>query len=166
SSTRGSATREGALMALSTQTSLPETSPRRPPSRLMKLAKHRNLVAGVGIMVFFVLITIFGPFLTPYEPNAIAPGDRLQPPGAEHIMGTDHLGRDIFTRALYGARYSIAIAVAAILVGGIVGWLAGVVAGYFGGRADRVVVFLVDTFLAFPMELFALVMIATLGAGL
>ena len=137
-----------------------------PPSRLRRLAKHGNLVAGVVIMLLFVLVTAFGPLITPYKPNAIAPSDRLQPPSAEHLLGTDHLGRDIFTRILYGARYSIAIAVGAILVGGTIGWLAGVSAGYFGGRVDRAVVFLVDTFLAFPMELFALVMIATLGAGL
>jgi len=124
------------------------------------------LVAGVAILLFFVIITTIGPMLTPYKPNQIAPAARLQPPGAEHFLGTDHLGRDIFTRILYGARYSIAIAVGAIFVGGVVGYLAGVFAGYLRGRTDRAVVFAIDTFLAFPMELFALVMIATLGPGL
>lgn len=163
-STRESATREPVPLGSRQALAQPVTS--RAPSRLRRLSKYRNLVAGAAIMVLFVLISIFGPLVTPYGPNAISPLDRLQPPSAEHLMGTDHLGRDIFTRAIYGARYSIAIAVGAILVGGTIGWLAGVVAGYFGGKADRVVVFLVDTFLAFPMELFALVMIATLGQGL
>lgn len=135
-------------------------------TRLGKLLKYRNLTLGTAIITMFVVITIIGPVITPYEPNAISPIDRLTPPSPEHLMGTDHLGRDIFTRVLYGARYSLAIALSAILVGGTVGWIAGVLAGYFGGKADRVVVFLVDTFLAFPMELFALVMIATLGSGL
>lgn len=135
-------------------------------TRLLRAARHRNLVAGVVILTFFVVITTIGPLLTPYEPNQIAPAARLRPPSAEHYLGTDHLGRDIFTRLLYGARYSIAIAVGAIVVGGVVGYLAGVLAGYLQGRVDRAVVFTIDTFLAFPMELFALVMIATLGPGL
>lgn len=121
---------------------------------------------GALIILFVGFLATFGPLLTPYKPDAIAPIARLKPPSLEHILGTDHLGRDVFTRIVYGARYSIAIAVGSIFIGGVIGWIVGAAAGFFGRFTDRATVFIVDTFLAFPMELFALVMIATFGTGL
>src|SRR5438094_288247 len=108
---------------------------------------------------------MFAPFIAPYDP--IDPsGSSRQSPDAEHIMGTDLLGRDIFSRILYGTRISLTIGLISVAIGLSVGVLLGLPAGYYGGWVDSVIMRLVDTMLALPGLLLALVVIISLGTGL
>jgi peptide/nickel transport system permease protein len=130
---------------------------------------RRNPLALVGtvLIVLLAFAAAFGPLIAPRDPAYIELAARLQPPSAHHLLGTDELGRDIFSRILYGARY--AMLVGSSVVGGslLLGTIAGSLAGYYGGRADRflnIVVF--NAFLSFPGILLAIAFVAFLGPGL
>jgi ABC-type dipeptide/oligopeptide/nickel transport system permease subunit len=142
----------------------------RPPRKGRSLATRlwRNPLARIGILIstVVVLAAIFGPTLAPYDPVAINLGDRFQPPSREHLMGADHLGRDIFTRVLYGARISLQVGVVSVALGTAVGLILGAAAGYQGGRLDTVVMALMDSIYAFPAILLALVLVAAFEPGL
>ena len=128
----------------------------------------RNPLARVGMVIsaVVVLAAIFGPALAPYDPVAINLGDRFQPPSREHLMGADHLGRDIFTRVLYGARISIQVGIVSVALGTLVGLILGALAGYVGGRFDTMTMALMDAIYAFPAILLALVLVAVFKPGL
>ena len=128
----------------------------------------RNTLARIGIVIsaLVVLAAIFGPTLAPYDPVALNLADRLQPPSAEHLMGADHLGRDIFTRVLYGARISLQVGVVSVALGTLVGLILGAVAGYVGGRTDTIIMAVMDAIYAFPAILLALVLVAVFKPGL
>lgn len=113
-----------------------------------------------------VALAIFGPMLSPYAPDAINLQLRLQPPGFEHLLGTDHLGRDILSRLMAGARISlgsVAIALSLIVLLGVV---IGGASGFIGGRTDQIIMRITDVFLTFPTLVLALFMIGVLGTGL
>lgn len=118
-----------------------------------------------------VIAAIFGTWLAPYPKDAVSLGASLLPPAwqsggmAQHLLGTDQLGRDILSRLIAGARISLATAAAATLVGGAFGVLVGLVAGYVGGILESVAMRVVDAFLALPFILLALALVATLGTG-
>jgi len=112
------------------------------------------------LMALIVALVVFAPWVTSFDPNEIDLKFRLQPPGSANIMGTDELGRDVFTRILYGGRISLLIGISAMAVSVIVGILVGAVAGYFGGRIDSILMRLVDVFISFP-GLFLLIMLAS-----
>jgi peptide/nickel transport system permease protein len=112
-----------------------------------------------------VLCAIFAPLIEPYQPDAIALGATLHAPSAAHWFGTDQLGRDLFSRALFGARISLTIAAAAVLVAGLGGSLLGITAGYLGGAVDAVVMRLADIQLALPALILALVLVGAIGFG-
>jgi peptide/nickel transport system permease protein len=126
-------------------------------------------VIGGAIIVFVVLAAIFGPTMSPFDPLKQDLLGRLQPPGAvntdglRHIMGSDALGRDVFTRVLVGARYSLVISVLSVVGAMLIGTMAGLVAGFRGGRIDDIVMRLVDVQLSFPIVLLALTLVAILG---
>ncbi|HET7342828.1 MAG TPA: ABC transporter permease [Methylomirabilota bacterium] len=115
---------------------------------------------------------VFAPQLAPYDPTTGDLAARLRPPtwmaagGAAHPLGTDQLGRDILSRVIYGARVSLLVGLVSSLIGGSVGLVLGVVGGYFRGRADAVIAKAIDVQLAFPFILFAITIIAVLGASL
>ncbi|MBI4279392.1 MAG: ABC transporter permease [Armatimonadetes bacterium] len=132
----------------------------------LRLLGHRSFLAGIIVLALLAVIVVAGPSLAPADPLAINPINRLAPPGREYLMGTDHLGRDLLSRLLYGARYSVAVGLSAIAGGALIGWLVGAFSGYATGRAGIVLAGLIDTFLAFPMELIALAMVSIVGAGL
>ena len=122
------------------------------------------------IIVFLLILpAIFAPWLTSHDPLRGALGDRLLPPvwmdggSSEYLLGTDKQGRDVLTRILFGARISLIVSTAAIVIGTVVGSTLGLLAGYFGGFLDRVVSWLVDTFLSLPVVLLALVIVAAIG---
>lgn len=104
--------------------------------------------------------------LTPYDPNEQNIQNRLQSPSGEHLMGTDRLGRDMFSRVLYGARISLQVSATVVAITLVIGVVIGVVAGYTGGWVDEVLMRLVDLLFAFPGLLFALVVAAVLGPSL
>ncbi|MDR7427630.1 MAG: ABC transporter permease [Armatimonadota bacterium] len=144
----------------------PAWMPLRRRSAIFRLLHHRSFLFGVVILTWLAAVLVLGPAMAPVNPLAIDPINRLQPPSRAHWFGTDHLGRDIFSRVLYGARYSMAVAVGAILAGGFIGWFVGSFGGYATGRPAIVLGGLIDIFLAFPMELIALAMVSITGAGL
>ena len=133
------------------------------------LTFRSNPLAMLGLIVLLVLIlaAIFAPLLATDDPFAQDLGSRLLPPGAEgHIFGTDSLGRDIYSRLLYGARISIYIVLLVAMVAPLVGLIMGTVSGYAGGWVDVVLMRITDIFLAFPRLVLALAFVAALGAGI
>ena len=138
--------------------------------RSMVAAKWPLLALTILLVVLFV--AIFGPTISPLDPNRQNIMLRLAAPmadgakGATFVMGSDALGRDVFSRLLYGARVSLLVGVAAIAVGGTLGVTAGLVSGYFGGWVDDVLMRLGDIQLAFPFILLAIMFLVVLGPGL
>ena len=118
---------------------------------------------GLGIFLFVVLVAIFAPLLTPHDPIEQNILNRLKPPSAEHLMGTDYYGRDILSRLIYGAQISLVIGLAAIGSAMVIGSLIGLTAGYYGGRFDIIVMQVMDILLAFPALILGLIIVAMLG---
>ena len=127
-----------------------------------------NLLFVLGIILFslIVVLAIAAPLLAPYDPAKIDFGDKLVSPGLAHLMGTDELGRDIFSRVIYGARTSLVIGATVLLFSMLIGVPIGLVSGYFGGRIDTILMRISDVFLAFPPLLLPIAITAALGAGL
>lgn len=121
-----------------------------------------------ALVIFLVLaVALLAPIFVPEQAaTQMNMRARLLPPSADFLLGTDHLGRDLFYRVILGARISIMIAVTAVLMSIIIGLPIGVISGYFGGRTDNVLMRLVDTFLSFPVLLLALTISAVLGPSL
>lgn len=134
--------------------------------RLRALRRNRIAMVGLGIIVFWALVALFAPLIAPYGPVAQEISNRLKPPSAQHWFGTDELGRDVFSRVVYGARISLPIGFIVILFAMIVGSLIGASAGYIGGIYDLLVMRLADITLAFPSIVLALAIAAVLGPGL
>jgi peptide/nickel transport system permease protein len=122
---------------------------------------------GLAVAVVLVLAALFAPWLAPQPPSAQSLEQRLLPPAAHHLFGTDELGRDIFSRTLYGARVSLLVGFSVVTGAGLAGLFVGGVAGYFGGWFDRIVnVLFINAFLSFPGILLAIAFAAFLGPGL
>lgn len=122
-------------------------------------------LAGLVIMAVWVLIALTLPLWTPFDPLAPV-GDRLQSPNANHWMGTDALGRDVFTRALWGVRVSLPVAAVVIVCAVLLGTIVGAVAGFFGGWLDAFLMRIVDITMAFPPILLAMAITASLGPSI
>src|SRR5262249_32287226 len=121
-----------------------------------------------GVMVIAVLLLVaFGPLLSPYDAVAMAPTQRLLPPGAPgHVFGTDQVGRDLFTRLLDGGRRTLLLGAAPVLLSLLVGSVLGLLAAFYGGWPDQVIMRVVDVVFAFPAILLAIAIVAALGPGL
>ena len=131
-----------------------------------RLRKNRAAVVGAGIVGVFIALAVLAPVLVPYSPIQGALQDRLLPPSTTHWFGTDELGRDLFSRILFGARISLQIQIVAVVLALFVGVVLGSVGGYLGGRADDIIMRCMDVLLAFPSIFLALAIIAALGPGL
>ncbi|MBB1491592.1 MULTISPECIES: nickel transporter permease [unclassified Paracoccus (in: a-proteobacteria)] len=127
---------------------------------------NRLAMLGLVILIALVLMAIFAPWLSPYDPVAQNLGDRLQPPSAAHWLGTDALGRDILSRIIWGSRVTLFIVGTVALISPILGLLIGTVAGFAGGWVDQVLMRITDIFLAFPKLILALALVAALGPGI
>ncbi len=127
---------------------------------------HKAAMAGLAILVAFVLLAVFAPFITPHDPIQQELSRALQTPSAEHWLGTDHLGRDMFTRLAYGARITMFIGIAAVGFGLLIGVPLGVVSGYYRRWVDMVIQRVADIMFSFPSILLALALVAVLGVGL
>lgn len=135
--------------------------------KLLRLAKSNKLaVVSAVIIVLFLLAALLAPVLTPYAFDEQDLLSRLAAPSAEHLLGTDELGRDVLTRMLYGARVSLAVGIIPTVISMLVGAVLGMVSGYFGGIADSVIMRLADIMLAFPSLLLAMVIMYTMGDGI
>jgi peptide/nickel transport system permease protein len=132
---------------------------------IKKVLKNKQLVIGGTIFLFFILIAIFAPFIAPHDPLEQVIPRRLQAPSAEHLMGTDNLGRDVFSRIIFGTRVSLIVGVSSTFMGAVVGVFFGIIAGYYGKVADSIIMRVVDVLLAFPGILLALAIVAVLGSG-
>jgi peptide/nickel transport system permease protein len=130
------------------------------------LLRSRTAAFGMVLIALVVLVAIVGPTLAPHDPLKPVPLDRLQPPSGSHPFGTDSLGRDILSRVIYGARISLAIGLISVAISLVPGTLLGLAAGYFGGRADSLIMRLMDMLLAFPAILLAIFITAILGPSL
>jgi len=129
---------------------------------------RRNKLAMAGLITTIVLIvaSLAAPLITPYNPSAQDLANRLGPPTAAHWFGTDELGRDLYTRIIYGGRITLGMVVAVVALVAPVGLLVGSVAGYLGGIVDRAMMRVTDVFLAFPRLILALAFVAALKPGI
>lgn len=135
---------------------------------LRRLVKEKKLATlSAAVILVMILMALLAPVLTPYSyEQIIDPLNRLAPPSAQHLLGTDELGRDVFTRLLYGARVSLLVGIVPTLISMAAGALLGILAGYLGGWVDTVIMRLADIMLAFPSMLLAMVIMYTLGDGI
>jgi len=151
-----------------------ETGERRQDLRriLRELVRNKAALLGLAILVLIAAAAVAAPLLAPFDPTLQAVEDRLKPPGwmdpegRIHPLGTDHLGRDILSRLIFGARISLIIGLSAVTLAGTLGTLIGLAAGYRGGRTDDFLMRVTDTMLAMPFILLALAVIAVLGPSL
>ncbi len=132
--------------------------------------KSKLAVAAFFIALILMVLAFTGPYIAPYDPVEINLSQRFEPGfwegNTEHILGTDNLGRDMFSRIIAGARISLSVGYAVIAITAVAGMFIGLVSGYFGGVVDIVIMRFIDILLAFPPLLLALVIAATLGTGL
>jgi len=132
----------------------------------VRFAQNPLAMVGFSILLGLVLIAIFAPWIAPYGINEQDLGRRLLHPSAQHLFGTDELGRDIFSRVVFGARITLYIVTLVALIAGPVGLAIGAASGYFGGWTDTVLMRITDVFLSFPPLILALAFAAALGPGI
>jgi peptide/nickel transport system permease protein len=139
---------------------------------LRRLARRRTSLFGLVVVAVVVLTALAAAVVTPFDPIEQDIGERLKAPltrdgaGRVHPLGTDHLGRDILARIVFGARPALLVGFAAVAISGVLGMVTGLVAGYFGGRIDDLLMRLADIQLAFPFILLAIAVIGVLGPSL
>ncbi|MCZ6506796.1 MAG: ABC transporter permease, partial [Acidobacteria bacterium] len=121
---------------------------------------------GAGLAATVLVVALLAPWLAPQDPNHQALENRLESPSGAHWLGLDELGRDILSRLIMGARVSVGVGVAVVVLAGALGTLIGAVAGYAGGRIDALLMRLTDVFMAFPGILLAIALVAVLGPDL
>ena len=138
------------------------------PNTLMarRFTKEKTAVFGLLVILLFALLAVFAPALAPFDPLAQDIPNGLAPPSPDHWMGTDKLGRDIFSRMLYGARISLGAGVGVVIMAGLVGISVGIIAGYRGGWPDEALMRVTDIFFAFPSLILAMAIAGALGPSL
>ena len=153
-----------------------ETKASAPPSGLSEFwfyfSRNKGAVIGLAVFIVILLVAVFASFVAPHSPSIQNRELLLLPPAWQqggmwgHVLGTDAVGRDILSRLIYGARFSLFIGLVVVTLSVISGVLIGLVAGYFRGRVDTFIMRIMDIILAFPSLLLALVLVAVLGPGL
>lgn len=131
-----------------------------------RLSKNKAALIGGYLILILILVALIGPLLTPYEPSKIDYSIKLLKPSAEHWFGTDHNGRDIFTRIIHGMSISLYIGFVSVALGAFIGVPLGIISGYFGGKIDSFIMRIMDILLAFPGILLALALVSALGGSL
>ncbi len=132
------------------------------PNFRQRLLHNRLAAAGLVVVALLFLVSFLAPLLAPYDPNAIDLKHILMPPGGDHLLGTDQLGRDILSRMIWGARISLKVGFVAVGIATLIGTFLGTVAGYYGGLADTIIMRAVDLMLCFPSFFLILTVIAML----
>ena len=136
------------------------------PSFWTRLLRNRSGAIGLLLVFTFVVIAIMGALgITPYPPLEQHVRDRLKPPSAQYIMGTDLFGRDVASRLMAGATNSLRVAVLSVTIATVIGTLLGTASGYLGGHVDNIIMRIMDVFFALPALLMALVIVSGLGPG-
>ena len=137
-----------------------------------RLARLRWGVGAAGVLLLIIATAVFAPLIAPHDPLAVDIRHRLSPPAwmehgtAEHLLGTDQVGRDLLARMIYGGRVSLAVGVISVIISATIGVLLGLGAGYFGGNTDWTIMTVINVMLTFPFVLLALAVIAVLGPSL
>lgn len=135
-------------------------------SLLVRFARQNRAGFVAGLVLLAIgLAALAAPLIAPADPIAMAPLDRLLPPGAGHLLGTDVFGRDVLSRILYGARISLLVGVASVLASTVLGTLLGLIAGYVGRWPEYLVMRVMDVVFAFPAVLLAILVVSVVGAG-
>ncbi len=132
---------------------------------MIHLRRNRGAMVGLIVLAVFLFCAIFAPLLAPYDPTVPDFGRPLEKPSQDHILGTDELGRDLFSRILYGSRISLAIGLISVSIGLVVGIPLGALSGFYGGKFDLIVQRFIDILIAFPGILLAIVVVTILGVG-
>ena len=155
-------------VAIAAQTLAPSETKRasRLRSGLKLLRRSNAAMIGLAIILFWLFIAAFAPKIAPYDPLEQDLMHRLEPPNAVHWFGSDELGRDIFSRVLYGARISMPLGIVVVFLSGLIGVVVGGISGYVGGTFDEILMRIADVFLAFPSLVLAMAITAALGPGL
>ena len=130
-----------------------------------RMRRSPSAIVGAFIIIFFVLVAIFAPFIAPYDPTRGDLGSSYLPPGPEHWFGTNIQGQDVFSRIVFGSRLTLGIAVLSVTIGVTIGALMGAVAGFFRGWIDATIMRFVDIMLSIPGLLFAIAIVSWLGRG-
>ena len=164
------------MTAVSSETPLSTTASGTPPpqrtlaqevrTRSVQRWKQRNLILGGSLILLLVLIALFAQFIAPYGPQDTDYTARLAPPGAGHLFGTDNLGRDIFSRVIWGAQIDLQVGIISVIPPFIIGVFLGCLTGYYGGRLDTIVMRITDVIQAFPFLILIIAIVAVLGTGL
>ena len=131
-----------------------------------KLLRHRSATIGASIILFFIIVAVFAPLIATHDPRQANIVERLKGRSAEHYLGTDGVGRDIFSRIVYGTRISLKVGLIAMTFSIGFGTLFGAIAGYYGGRLDNLIMRVMDMMLAMPSILLAMVIVTILGQSL
>ncbi len=135
-------------------------------SALRFLRKQPLGSAGLILVVGMILVAIFAPYVSIYDPELNSFENMLVPPGAQFVLGTDEFGRDIFTRIMYGARTALFVGLTSAFIGSTLGLVIGVASAFFGGRFDLIVQRLIDVIMAFPIIILALAIVSILGTAM
>jgi ABC-type dipeptide/oligopeptide/nickel transport system permease subunit len=126
--------------------------------------RHNRLaMVGLGFIVLLILVAIFAPWIAPYSITERDPGQFRQPPSLDHLFGTDNIGRDVFSRVVYGARVSLRIGILATFISLVIGLVLGAVAGFFGGKTGTLIMRITDVFLAIPYIILAVAIASVVG---
>lgn len=130
-----------------------------------RLRRNKLAMVGLSIVVLVILVAVFAPYIAPYDPTARVKEESSLAPSIKHLFGTDLLGRDIFSRVVYGSRISIEVGIVAVGISIIIGLFLGAISGYFGNVSDAVIMRFADIFFAFPYILGAIAIMTVLGPG-
>lgn len=131
-----------------------------------RLSRNKNAMLGMVVLIILTYLAILAPFISPHDPLEIDWGALSQPITASHWLGTDDLGRDIFSRNLYGIRVALGIGVTAVVLNTLIGTLLGLLAGYYGGKTDNIIMRLLEVWNSIPFILLAIAIMAALGTGI
>jgi len=127
-----------------------------------RLLRNKLALSGAVIILIMSVFAVFAPFLSEYQPNEIEIGSYLLPPSSAHLLGTDMLGRDLFSRMAYGARISLSVGLIAVSISVLIGIFLGSIAGFYGGKIDMLIMRFVDIMLCFPNIFLILALVALL----
>ena len=145
----------------------PERPAPRPMARLWRrFSRNKGALFGLFVLFLIVFASIFAEVLSPYDPVAQDFMLLMQPPSAQHWLGTDSLGRDILSRMIYGSRIALIVGILAVLLAMAVGVTLGLIAGYYGGLVDSIIMRIMDGLFAFPILILAIALMAIMGLGL
>jgi peptide/nickel transport system permease protein len=131
----------------------------------LTLIRDKKALAGLCLLTVFLIMAVLAPLIAPFDPNAMD-YEMMEPPSSTHLLGTDDLGRDLFSRIIYGARVSLFIGITPVAISLLIGVVLGVVAGYFGGWLDNIIMRYIDLQWAFPNFIIAVYLVAVFGTGI